>query len=85
MHISGDTEDVWRKNYALHLEPSGYTVREQSPDFLIATSALRKLRTFIGREPEPEPLPAGMSRIERHLQLVSERLGFGEDTRQLYV
>ena len=85
VHISGDTEDVWRENYALNLEPCGYKVRQQSTDYLIATAALRKLRKFLGREAPPEPLPPGMTRGERHMQMISECFGIGQETRQLYV
>ena len=84
VHIMGDTEDVWRTNYQPGLPASGHTIREQSQDPLLATAALKRFRSFCGRDPPPEPLPEGMTADQRHMQLISEHLGIGRKTIQLY-
>ena len=85
MQVYGDLESVWRQYYQPGLPQSdGYNIREQSTDPLIATSALRKFRRFLGRERPPEPLPSNIPRHEAALMIMSRAFGLYGEIRRLY-
>ena len=85
LQIHADLEDTWRKHYQPLLPPSGYRVRDQSPDHNVACAALLKFRRFLDRAAPIAPLPPGMSRDSRAIMLLATRMGLYDEAREIYM
>ena len=85
VHIHGDLPTVFRKHYQPSMPAyNGDQIRLQAEDYLRATFALLKLRRYFGRERPPAPLPAGISRQEKLLLLLSRRDGCFEEAMRYF-
>jgi len=84
IHVYGDLQCIWRDHYQPNLKQSDYEGREQALDYQCATAALRRFRTFLGRDPPPAPMPANVSVTDQALLVLSQSVGAYDRVRAVY-
>ena len=83
--MHGDLPKTWKQHYQRTLKGCDrITDREQPTDPAEATWALRKLRTFCGRDAPPLQPPESMNEVHETLLLITSRLACRDETIKIF-